>query len=123
MNPPNPAGLARQTALAVFIECDLHLRRNALLLCLNEFVTNLPQLTFGLFDQAIHAVAGIEQDRNLDQRLRRSRLFRRRTALHLHTRGEQGQNNDEADWNERLKPQNSAEWRAVMNTTRGHLSI
>ena len=37
--------------------------------------------------------------------------------------GEQGQNNDEADWNERLKPQNSAECRAVMNTTRGHLSI
>jgi len=94
LNSPNPAGLARQTALAVFIERDLHLRRDALLLRLNEFVANLPQLTFGLFDQAIHAVAGIEQDRNLDQRLRRSRLFPRRAELHPHARGEKGKNDE-----------------------------
>ena len=72
----------------------MYLRRDALLLRLNELVANLPELTFGLFDQAIHAVAGIEQDRNLDQRFRHSCLFHRRIELHLHTRGEKGENGE-----------------------------
>ena len=31
-------------------------------------LTNLPELAFGLFDQALHAAAGVEQDGDLHQR-------------------------------------------------------
>ncbi len=60
---------ALQTALAVFVKRDLHLRRDAVLPRLDEFVADLPELALRLFDQALHAAAGVQQDGDLHERL------------------------------------------------------
>src|SRR3984893_1158496 len=60
---------------------------------LDEFIANLPELTFGLFDQTIHAVAGVEQDRDLHERLPGDRLFGR-AAEQLNAEGEDGEKDE-----------------------------
>jgi hypothetical protein len=70
LNLPNPAALLAQTALAVFVKRDLQFRRDTILLRFGEFVDDAPELAFGLFDEALHAAAGVEQDGDLHERLR-----------------------------------------------------
>ena len=67
LHTPDPAGLLRKTGVTVFVKRDLYFRRHAVLLRLDEFVADLPELTLGLLDQAIHAVAGVEEDGDLHE--------------------------------------------------------
>jgi len=63
----NPVGLLLKAVVSVLVERDLHEGSLALLFGAHELVHDAPQLRLGLLDQAAHAPARVEQDRQLDR--------------------------------------------------------
>jgi hypothetical protein len=51
------------------LECHLHDGGFAVLFGVVEFVDDLPKLAFRLLDEAVHAVAGVQQEGDLHQGL------------------------------------------------------
>jgi len=67
--PPDIAGALTQRGGTVVIEGDRDLRPLAVDAGCDELVDDLPELAFGLVDQAVHRVAGVEQQGELNLRL------------------------------------------------------
>ena len=61
-------GADAEAVVAIFIEGNLHDGRFIALLRVVELVDDFPELAFRLFDEAVHAVAGVQQDGDLHQR-------------------------------------------------------
>ena len=65
-NLANPATGGGQGAFAVFVKGHLEFGSFAVLFGIDELIDDLPKLALGLFDQAIHGTARVEEDGELD---------------------------------------------------------